>query len=307
MTSSGADDARVSGSSEVSPHDGRPATRGALLCAGAVSALFVTLFWPILAVRLHFYLETPRYSHCVLLPFVAALWVWDRWDAVRAVPRAASRGGFAFLAVGVALYVYGRLLRNNHVQDVAMVATVAGLVWALTGAKMLRALAFPVGYLALMIPLKPWDEAITLPLQRIATVIAESFFKALGWIVVREGNVIQLPRLKLLVEDGCSGAHSLLALLCLSVAWVFFVERPVWLRVTLVAASIPIAVLANAVRVSVTGVLAYKVNPAYAQGVSHQTAGMVVFAIGVALTLGLDWCLKPDADPDPRSDDAEPA
>jgi exosortase len=268
--------------------------RRAWLVALTVGAAFLALFWPILAVRYHFYLETPRYSHCMLLPAVSAMWIYDRWDAIRVLPRSASGRGLAFLVLSLAVFLYGRLLAKNMIQHVGMLGSIVGLVWTLAGAATLRALAFPIGYLALMIPLKPWDEKLTLPLQSLATRIAETFFSALGWVVVREGNVLQLPRLKLLVEEGCSGVHSLFALIALAVAWVFFVERPGWLRATLVVATLPIAVLANAIRVSVTGVLAYKVDPDYARGVSHETAGMIVFAIGVALMLAVDWCLKPD-------------
>jgi len=290
MTQASADDT----SAPAVPTDSAAAARRARLVAIAAGAAFLALFWPILAVRFHFYFETPRYSHCMLLPVVSAVWIWDRWATLRVVPRMASGRGVACLASGVLLFVYGRLVANNMVQHVAMLVALVGLVWALCGGALVRALAFPLGYLALMIPWKPWDEKLTLPLQGLATRIAQSFFEALGWVVVREGNVLQLPRLKLLVEEGCSGIHSLFALVALATAWVFFVERPTWLRATLIASAVPIAVVANAVRVSATGVLAYKVNPDYAQGVSHETAGMIVFAIGVAMMLCVDWCLKPD-------------
>jgi exosortase len=284
--------------------DAAPANRRAWLVAITVGGVFLAVFWPIVAVRYHFYLETPRYSHCVLLPAVSAMWIYDRWDALRVLPRKASGRGLALVVFSLLVFLYGRFLAKNMIQHVGMLGTLVGLVWTLAGGAVLRAAAFPLGYLVLMIPLKPWDERLTLPLQSLATRLAETFFRALGWVVVREGNVIQLPRLKLLVEEGCSGVHSLFALIALAVAWVFFVERPAWLRATLVVATLPIAVLANAIRVSVTGVLAYKVDPDYAQGVSHETAGMIVFAIGVALMLGVDWSLKPD----PReTDDADPS
>jgi exosortase len=260
------------------------------------AALFLAAFWPILAVRFHFYLETPRYSHCVLLPVVSALWVWDRWDRVCAIPSAPSARGAVALAISVALFVYGRLVHTNLVQHVAMLAAAASVVWTIGGRPLLRGLAFPLAYVALMVPLpKTWDDAITLPLQGIATSLAQSFFEALGWTVVRDGNVLQLPGTRLLVEEGCSGVHSLYALVALAVAWVAFVERPLWLRVALVAATLPVTVVANAVRVAGTGVLAHKVDPSWAQGASHTTAGLVVFAIGLALLLGLDWLLKPAA------------
>jgi exosortase len=292
VTSGSADDSQTPAAPDARREG--PSERTAWTAAGV---LFLALFWPILEVRYHTYLETPRYSHCVLLPLVAALWIWDRWDGLSRIPRAASARGFALLMFGVAVFLWGRLVRTNYtVQHLGMLVAAAGLAWTLAGAALLRALAFPLAYVALMIPLpKSWDDRLTQPLQAMATGMSEAFFRALGWIVVREGNVLQLPGLKLLVEEGCSGVHSLYALLALAAAWVFFVERPVWLRALLIVAAFPIAVLANAIRVSATGVLAYKIDPKYAQGVSHQTAGMIVFAIGVVLMLFLDWCLKPDA------------
>lgn len=297
----------TSGSADETPEPGAVATNSSprvWIAAGVVAAVFVALFWHILAVRFHYYLEAPRYSHCLLLPVVAALWIYDRADSLSTVPRSVAARGLVALVAGVVVYDYGRLINMNLLQHAGMLVSLVGLVWTLLGPAVLRALAFPLGYLVMMIPLpKTWDDAITLPLQNFATRIAQTFFEALGWIVVREGNVLQLPRIKLLVEEGCSGVHSLYALLALAVAWVFFVERPIWLRVVLVASAVPIAVAANSIRVAATGVLAYQVDPSYAQGLSHQMAGMMVFAIGVALLLGLDWCLKPDA-PYTETDDA---
>lgn len=299
MTTGSPDEAR---SSVPAQGDGNfVGTRWVLIAA----ALFLALFWPILAVRYHFYMERSRYSHCMLLPAVSALWIYDRSDLLAQVVRRTSARGVVVVALGVLMFVYGRLVHANVIQHAGMLLTLCGAIASLYGGAMLRALAFPVGYLVLMVPLHTvMDDWITLPLQGFATTIAERFFDAMGWIVVRDGNVLQLPRLKLLVEEGCSGIHSLYALIALAVAWVFFVPRPVWLRVTLILASVPIAVVANSMRVSITGVLAYKVDPSYAQGVSHETAGMIVFAIGVALLLACDWSLKPDPPAEPDADGA---
>ena len=78
-----------------------------------------------------------------------------------------------------------------------------------------------MGYLVLTMPLpKTWDDRVTGPLQSFATTISEAVFEALGWVVVRQGNVLQLPGLKLLVEDACSGIHSLYALIALAAVLV---------------------------------------------------------------------------------------
>ncbi len=264
--------------------------------AVVAAVLFVALFHPILWLRASQYADDPRYSHCFLLPVISALWIYDRWPVLRRMVVAPSRVGGAVLTVGVALFVYSRLLHTNLGQHVGLLLTLVGGVWALCGSKMTRACAFPLGYLVLTIPLpRVWDDQLTQPLQRFATVVAEGAFDAMGWIVVRQGNVLQLPGLKLLVEEQCSGAHSLYALGALGFAWVAFVPRPLWLRVVLVASTVPIAMLANAIRVTGTGVLAYRVDPSYATGASHQLGGMIVFAIGLGLFLLVDWCLRPDA------------
>ena len=277
--------------------------RTTILALAAAGALFLFLFWPILSVRWRYYQEQPRYSHCPLIPVIAALWVWDRWDTLRALPRSVSRGGIIAVGVAVLAFVYGRLVSMNFLQHVALLATLAGGVAAFWGPKVLRACAFPLSYLFLTVPLpKAWDEAITQPLQRVATVASETVFRSLGWVVVRQGNVLQLPGLKLLVEDACSGIHSLYALVCLGIAWVAFVDRPVWLRVVLVVSTVPVAMAANALRVIATGILAYEVDPKYAQGTSHELTGLIVFATGVVLFLLLDWSLRPDAPTDAPTD-----
>jgi exosortase len=282
--------ARDGGPGAPHPHD--RATLGAIVAA---VVFFVWLFWPILGVRWRYYDEQPRYSHCPLLPAVSALWVYDRWDALKALPRTVSRGGLVAVVLCVAAYLYGRVVSMNFLQHLSMLATVAACVWALCGARMLRACAFPLAYLALTMPLpKAWDEAISQPLQSIATRASEAVFDAFGWVVVRQGNVLQLPGLKLLVEDACSGIHSLYALVCLGIAWVAFVERPPWLRAVLVVATVPVAILANTLRVIVSGILAYEVDPKYAEGTSHAATGMIVFVTGLLLFLFVDWCLKPD-------------
>ncbi|MCE9636104.1 MAG: exosortase/archaeosortase family protein [Planctomycetes bacterium] len=289
------------------PPQREPASRGDIAALAAAGALFTWLFWPILSVRWHYYDEAPRYSHCPMLPVVSAMWVWDRWDDLRAIPRRVSTGGVVVAVLCVAAFVYGRLVSMNFLQHLAMLGTLAAALWAVCGSRVVRACAFPLAYLLLTIPLpKPWDEAITQPMQTFATRAGEVVFDAFGWVVVRQGNVLQLPGLKLLMEDACSGVHSLYALVCLGIAWVAFTSRPTWLRIVLVVSTIPIAIAANALRVIVTGILAYEVDPKYAAGTSHSITGMLVFVTGLLMLLFVDWCLKPD-DADDVAPDADGA
>jgi len=271
-----------------------------------VVVAFGAVFHPILIARARLFMEQPRFSHGLLVPVVAALWVMDRQSSLARVPRSTSRAGLGVLAAAVVLNVYGRTLDakvgtlGTQIQHPAAILAVAGVVWAVLGRRFVRAVLFPIAYLVFTVPVpQRLDIAITLPLQRLSAEVATACFDAMGWAVAQEGNVVQLPGVTLLVEEQCSGVHSLYALIALGVAWTAFVPRPRWTAVTLVAATIPIAVFANVVRVIGTGVLAYRLDPGYAEGVSHDVASLVVFAIGLATFLLLDWALRPDSRPPP--------
>ena len=81
--------------------------------------------------------------------------------------------------------------------------------------------------------------------------------------------------------DACSGILSLLSLSFLSLVYGYFFEKKTWLRVALFIATVPIAMLANAGRVTLTGVLA-DIKPEYAHGFLHSASGMVIFMVALA-------------------------
>jgi exosortase len=147
--------------------------------------------------------------------------------------------------------------------------------------------AFPVFYLGFAFPVpKRVDELhVALPLQRIASKISASVIDAVGIPVFREGNVIQIPHVKLCVEEACSGIRSLYSLIALGTFYVFFFEKRTWEKIVLIASTVPIAVLANVIRISGTGMLVHWVSPAMAKGKIHEYAGVLVFLIGLGLLL----------------------
>jgi exosortase len=123
---------------------------------------------------------------------------------------------------------------------------------------------------------------ITFPLQLFASEVAERVLFFMGYPVLREGNVLELASQKLQVVEACSGIRSLLSLTFLSLVFGYFFSKPVWIRVALFLGTVPIAILANSGRVTVTGVLS-EINPEYAQGFFHTASGWVLFAFGLFL------------------------
>jgi len=179
----------------------------------------------------------------------------------------------------------------------AIVITMIGIVLFLGGTKFLKELAFPLGLLFLMIPIPSVVyNQITFPLQIKASELAEMALNILGVPVFREGNILNLPSQPLNVVEACSGIRSLLTLTFLSLVYGYFFEKQTWIRVILFFSTIPIAITANAARVTLTGLLS-EIKPEYAEGFFHEFSGWVIFmvALGImvvfhqAITRGLGW------------------
>jgi exosortase len=121
-------------------------------------------------------------------------------------------------------------------------------------------------------------ERVTLPLQFLASSLAEHSLEWLSYSVLREGNILHLPGLTLSVAEACSGLRSLLALTFMAQAYVYlFDERP-WMRAVIAACVIPIAVFANSIRIVMSAV-AGSYHKEWAEGQFHASTGWVMFAV----------------------------
>jgi exosortase len=149
----------------------------------------------------------------------------------------------------------------------------------------LRILSFPLFLLWFMIPIPAIIyNQITLPLQFLASEVAEKVLGLLGIPVLREGNILELPSQRLSVVEACSGIRSLLSLSFLALVYGYFFETRNWLRALLFLATIPIAIATNAGRVTATGLLS-EIDPDLTSGTAHLAEGWVVFVAALALLL----------------------
>lgn len=174
----------------------------------------------------------------------------------------------------------------------SLIFLLAGMVIFLSGWQMLRAVLFPLAFLALMVPIPSIIlNEITFPLQILASKLSASLLPLLGVPVFREGNVINLPSMPLEVADACSGIHSLLSLTCLAIMYGYLLEKRVGIRIILAVASIPIAVAANAFRIVGTGLLVQYWDPDKAEGFFHQFTGWLIFVVSLLMLFALHFLI----------------
>jgi exosortase len=165
---------------------------------------------------------------------------------------------------------------------VSLIILLAGLVLCFGGAQFLKELRFALLVLLLAIPLPEiFYSQITFPLQILASKLASSLLPYFGVPVLREGNVIELPLMKLEVAEACSGIRSLMSLFTLAIFYGYFMEKSIGRRVALVLASIPIAIAANAVRILGTGLCVQYWDPDKAMGFFHEFSGWVIFMVSL--------------------------
>ncbi len=124
---------------------------------------------------------------------------------------------------------------------------------------------------------------ITFPLQILASKFAAASLHLMNVPVLREGSVIKLSTTTLAVEEACSGIRSLFSLLTLVVIYGFLVETRKSIRIVLALAAIPIAVLANGLRIFGTGLLAQYWDPGIAEGFFHTFSGLSMFLLCLVL------------------------
>ena len=235
----------------------------------------------------------PNYGHGALIPFIALYFAFVHRDRlVGNIPRR-NYGGLVVLLVGMAMKYIAMPLASVIMEGIAMVVMVNGLVLYVGGWQVYRVLWVPALYLFFMIPLPSFvHTAVAFPLQLFASKVSAGLLKYfLGVNVILDGNVLTLANRQLSVEEACSGMRSLLGLVALGVAFAYLVKRPLWERVVLVLSTIPIAIVANVFRVTVTALLHEWGYSRIAEGAYHTLTGWFVFLFALAVFLGLNWLL----------------
>ncbi len=235
--------------------------------------------------------DTEEQGHGPLILAVVIWLIWQKKDALvdpGSVPRPVL--GFVLLAFGLLMYIVGTS------QDILMFAVgshipvLAGTVLIVRGAKSLRPLWFALFFLIFMIPLPGMVvDALTNPLKRHVSEIAEHILYSVGYPIARSGVTLTIGPYQLLVADACSGLHSLYSLTALGLLYLYLMRHTnVFRNAILAAVILPIAFGANVIRVMFLVLVTYHLGDEAGQGFLHGLAGMVLFVAALLLLFLID-------------------
>ncbi len=266
---------------------------GPIVPLAALSVSFLVLYYPVLAKLIQDWGVDDNYSHGYFIPFIAAYMVWQRKEDLAAANKKGSPWGLVLVFLGLAQFVLAWAGSEYFLQGTSMVVVLFGVVLFLWGPTLTKIVWVPVAYLALMVPLPAilWNK-IAFPMKLFASKVAADVIQAMGYTVLREGNILTLPNTVLEVADACSGLRSLTSLLALSAAMAYLAPMAAWKKWLLFLSAAPIAVVCNVLRLIGTAVLARHYGAGVAEGFLHTFSGWLVFLLGLAMLGGVYALLR---------------
>jgi exosortase B len=257
----------------------------------------------LLALFLPVYLElantlwtTEDEAHGPLIVIVCLWFAWQKRAAFAAAARAGATnpllGGTAF-ALGLLFYVFGTSQDMLIVTLFSQLLVFAGLILITSGFAALRVMVFPLLFLVFMFPIPATVlDALTQPLKGGVSWATDQILYSAGYPIARQGVILAIGRYQLLVADACSGMRSLVSLSALGVLFIYITGRTSRLHNLLMLASIvPLALLANLVRVIALVLITYYLGDEAGQGYLHGMAGMILFMVAMLGLIAWDWVL----------------
>lgn len=267
--------------------------RSSTIWLGFIVILLVSVYWAISKALIQQWWLDPDYGHGFFVPLVSGYVLWRRrrlWQTAQIKP---LNFGFVIMLGAVALLLVGSLGAELFTARFSLLVLLAGMILFLGGQKLLQAVSFPLCFLIFMIPLPVIIyNQITFPLQLVASRLATSWLDMVRVPVLRDGNILVLSNYSLEVVEACSGIRSLMSLIALAVAYGYLVEPSRWIRYGLVFLTIPAAVITNALRIAIAGILAHRFGPTAAEGFLHEFSGWIIFVVALGLIFSFHRILR---------------
>jgi exosortase len=226
---------------------------------------------------------------------VTGAWLlWRRWSSMIAAAQPGSLGvTLAVIIPSLASFIFGRAYDFVTFETAGLFGVFMAMLYAKFGLRVMAREWFPILYLAFVIPPpSALLSQVTAPLKEFVSWAATSGLAAFGLPVGREGVTIFVAQYQLLVEDACSGMNSIVGLTAVSLLYIYLVRGSnILYSIVITVLVIPVAVIANILRIMVLILLTYYAGNDVAQGFLHFTAGIFLFAVAILCVFAIDRAL----------------
>ncbi len=263
-----------------------------LILIALIAAAVGWSYWSTLGKLAERWGSDPQYSHGWLVPAFAGYLLWLRRDQLRDASTGINLLGLLAIGGALALRLAGARYHFDYLDQISLIPLIAGSVLLLGGRKALMWSLPAVAFLVFMMPL-PHRVSLALsgPMQSFATAVSTFALQTMGQPALAEGNVILLNDIELGIVEACSGLRMLVVFFALSSAVALLITKPLWEKLLIAASAVPIALAANVIRITITGLCyeAFGVN--FGGAFFHDAAGWLMMPVGLAF-LGVEmWIL----------------
>jgi len=234
-----------------------------------------------------------EYSQAPLVILVSCWLLWRERKLLQEKPdNNLHVSGIVVFIFGLFLYWLGVRQRTIVLETASIPFVLMGAYYFLVGKSSLKWL-FPAAYLVFIIPPPLFlVDMITFPLKKLVSISAEWVLGVLNYPIMRKGVMLIIGDYKLLVADACSGMRSMINLMALIVLYIHLQKVSLPRSVVILASIIPIALVANTIRVTALALITFHYGDAAGQSFYHDISGFVVFAIALASVVSLDKLLQ---------------
>ncbi len=260
--------------------------------AGLIFIAFLWSYWHGIVDIWNIWQRSDEYSSGILVPFLAVYILWSRRrDITQCHIKPCLWGLFAFVAAQ-AVRLFGLFFMYGSAERLSIALSIAALVLFLFGWQLFRKVSTVLLFLCLMLP---WPNrvqaAVALPLQRWATSSAMFCLEMVGYEVIQEGNVIHIGQATVAVAEACNGLRMVTAFFVISGLVVLLVKRAWWEKLIILASSLPIALLCNTVRLTITAIAFTVLRGEYWEKIFHDFGGYAMMPLALAMVVAELWLL----------------
>lgn len=261
----------------------------ALSKASILLFILILLYFPFLVRLVNAWDIKPHASHGYFIIPVIIWLIWqqkDTWNKLEIQPSPIA--GVSLITCGLALYLLGVAISIDTFISISLMLNIAAIVFICMGKKTLKKYWFPYFFLLFMFPIPDaLYVSLTVPLKLIASEISAELIRFTGQPVFLDGNIIEILNFKMEVVEACSGLQSLMTYFMIGLLLAMQLNNTIPRSLLLITMIIPVAMLANILRITATGVLAGYFGTEIAHGFFHEIGGILTFIVGLVILFGL--------------------
>ena len=269
---------------EVSTTDTAPV---AFTIGVGVLVLLAAIFYaPVIPPLVREWYEHENFSYGFLIPVIAAYLVFEQRSVLKRQAVLPELWGVVLLLGSLAVGLLGNALGEPFLSRVSMVATVFSLVYVAAGRRIVSRLAFPLGYLLLMVP-PPYVivKEVSYFLKMFDATVATAALQLVGIPIYRDSYFLHLPNITLEVADVCSGIASLFAMVALGTIYAHYLPARRGAKLSVLAGALIFPLLANLFRIFLVGVSVYHIGPVMLGAFFHKFTGTFTFLLSLGMLM----------------------